>query len=140
MLRRFWPRIRDWGGALGEVAHSEPLRRAQVSFGARWASESAFMVGLGAVAFRDGGVVAVGVVTGARMAAAAVLTREVRCTPCRLAAPAKPEDLARPAVFLASHDAAYIIGSFVTVDGGVLFQQRSPEFETFPVSTFPTVT
>ena len=73
MPRRFWPTIRDWGGALGEVAHSEPLRRAQVSFGAMWASESAFMVGLGVVAFRDGGVVAVGVVTGARMAAAAVL-------------------------------------------------------------------
>jgi CRP-like cAMP-binding protein/predicted MFS family arabinose efflux permease len=55
------------------VAHSGPLRRAQVSFGLMWAGESAFMVGLGVVAFRDGGVVAVGVVTGARMAAAAVL-------------------------------------------------------------------
>ena len=38
-----------------------------------WASESAFMVGLAVVAFRDGGVGAVGVVTGARMAAAALL-------------------------------------------------------------------
>ena len=38
-----------------------------------WASESAFMVALGVVAFRDGGVAAVGVVTGARMAAAALL-------------------------------------------------------------------
>src|SRR5919107_4239982 len=65
--------IRDWAGALGEVAQSGPLRRAQASFGATWGSESAFMVGLGVVAFRDGGVVAVGVVTGARMAAAAVL-------------------------------------------------------------------
>ena len=60
MSRRFVPRIRDWAGALGEVAHSGPLRRAQVSFGAMWASESAFMVALGVVAFRDGGVVAVG--------------------------------------------------------------------------------
>ncbi len=60
-------------GALGEVAHSGPLLRAQISFGATWGSESAFMVGLGVVAFRGGGVVAVGVVTGARMAAAAVL-------------------------------------------------------------------
>src|SRR4051794_41826866 len=38
-----------------------------------WASESAFMVGLAVVAFRDGGVVAVGIVTAARMAAAALL-------------------------------------------------------------------
>jgi hypothetical protein len=66
-------RIRDWAGALGEVAQSGPLRRAQASFGAMWASETAFMVGLAVVAFRDGGVVAVGVVTGARMAAAALL-------------------------------------------------------------------
>src|SRR5215213_5427816 len=66
-------RIRDWATALGEVAQSGPLRRAQASFGAMWASESAFMVGLAVVAYRDGGVVAVGVVTGARMAAAALL-------------------------------------------------------------------
>ena len=66
-------RIRDWAGALGEVAQSGSLRRAQASFGAMWASETAFMVGLAVVAFRDGGVVAVGVVTGARMAAAALL-------------------------------------------------------------------
>ena len=38
-----------------------------------WASESAFMVALGVVAFRDGGVAAVGAVTAARMAAAALL-------------------------------------------------------------------
>jgi MFS family permease len=38
-----------------------------------WVSESAFVVGLTVVAFRDGGVVAVGIVTGARMAAAALL-------------------------------------------------------------------
>src|SRR5829696_2604452 len=61
-------RIRDWARALGEVAQSGPLRRAQASFGAMWASETAFMVGLAVVAFRDGGVVA-----GARMAAAALL-------------------------------------------------------------------
>src|SRR5688572_22421087 len=73
MLRRFVPRIRDWADAIGEVAHCRPLRRAQVSFGLMWASESAFMVGVAVVAFRDGGVVAVGVVTGARMAAAALL-------------------------------------------------------------------
>ena len=66
-------RFRGWATALGEVAQSGPLRRAQASFGAMWASETAFMVGLAVVAFRDGGVVAVGVVTGARMAAAALI-------------------------------------------------------------------
>jgi NAD(P)-dependent dehydrogenase (short-subunit alcohol dehydrogenase family) len=50
-----------------------------------------------------------------------------------------PDDLAGPAVFLASDDAAYMTGSFVTVDGGVLFQQRSPQIETFPVDRFPVV-
>jgi 3-oxoacyl-[acyl-carrier protein] reductase len=50
------------------------------------------------------------------------------------------EDMAGPAVFLASDDAAYITGSFVTVDGGVLFQQRSPEIETVPVANYPTLT
>jgi hypothetical protein len=38
-----------------------------------WAGESAFMVSLAVVAFRDGGVAAVGVVTAARMATAALL-------------------------------------------------------------------
>jgi len=38
-----------------------------------WAGESAFMVALGVVAFRDGGVAAVGAVTAARMASAALL-------------------------------------------------------------------
>ena len=46
------------------------------------------------------------------------------------------EDMAGPAVFLASDDAAYVTG-LVVVDGGVLFQQRSPEIETFPVANFP---
>ena len=47
------------------------------------------------------------------------------------------EDMAGPAVFLASDDAAYVTGSNVVVDGGVLFQQRSPEIETFPVDELP---
>jgi CRP-like cAMP-binding protein len=49
------------------------ILRAQLSFCAVWASESAFMVALAVVAFRDGGVTAVGIVTAARMAAAALL-------------------------------------------------------------------
>ena len=73
MAHRLSPRMREWAGALGEVAQSRPLRRAQASFGVMWASESAFMVALVVVAFRDGGVVAAGLVTAARMAAAAVL-------------------------------------------------------------------
>ncbi|MBE2317635.1 SDR family oxidoreductase [Solirubrobacter sp. CPCC 204708] len=51
----------------------------------------------------------------------------------------RSEDMAGPAVFLASDDAAYVTGSKVVVDGGVLFQQRSPEVETFPVENFPKV-
>jgi cyclic nucleotide-binding protein/MFS transporter len=56
-----------------QAATSASLRRAQLSFGAIWASESAFVVGIGVLAFRDGGVVAVGILTAVRMAAAAVL-------------------------------------------------------------------
>ena len=48
-----------------------------------------------------------------------------------------PEDLAGPAVFLASEDARYITGACLVVDGGVLVQQRSPAVETFPVARFP---
>jgi MFS family permease len=53
---------------------SGPLRRAQISFAAIWVGESAFMVALAVVAFRDHGLAAVGVVTAARMAMAALLT------------------------------------------------------------------
>jgi hypothetical protein len=74
MSRRPWPRVRVFTRSLEEAAPSPSIRRAQLSFGAMWASESAFMVALAVVAFRDGGVGAVGIVTGARMAAAALLT------------------------------------------------------------------
>jgi MFS family permease len=70
---RFSPRFRDWAAALGQVMHSGSLRRAQTSFAAMWAGESAFMVALGVLAFRNGGVAAVGAVTAARMALAALL-------------------------------------------------------------------
>jgi CRP-like cAMP-binding protein len=52
---------------------SRSIRRAQISFGAMWAGEGAFMVALAVTAFQDGGVVAVGIVTAARMASAAVV-------------------------------------------------------------------
>ena len=51
-----------------------PLRRAHLSFAAMWAGESAFMVSLAVVAFHQGGLAAVGIVTAIRMAAAALLT------------------------------------------------------------------
>ena len=51
-----------------------PLLRAQVSFALMWTGESAFMVALAVVAFREGGVAAVGAVTAVRMATAALLT------------------------------------------------------------------
>ena len=48
-------------------------------------------------------------------------------------------DIAGAAVFLAGEDAAYLTGSCVYVDGGVLSQQRSPQVETFPLDRFPRV-
>ena len=49
------------------------MARAHLSFAAMWAGECAFMVALGVVAFREGGVGAVGAITAARMACAALL-------------------------------------------------------------------
>lgn len=49
------------------------------------------------------------------------------------------EELAGPTVFLATDDARYITGACLTVDGGVLVQQRSTPLDTFPVSRFPKV-
>ena len=48
-----------------------------------------------------------------------------------------PEELAGPAVFLASDDAAYVTGSIVYSDGGMLAQQRSATVDIFPVDRFP---
>jgi hypothetical protein len=73
MSRRLSPRIRNRTRSFEVVAQLASSRRAQLSFGAMWTSESAFVVGLAVVAFRDGGIAAVGIVTGARMAAAALL-------------------------------------------------------------------
>ena len=48
-------------------------------------------------------------------------------------------DIAGAAVFLAGEDAAYLTGSCIYVDGGVLHQQRSPEVETFSLERYPKV-
>jgi hypothetical protein len=96
------PRLRAWKGALRQAAHRGTLRRAQISFAAVWAGESAFMVALGVLAFRSGGVVAVGVVTAARMAPAALsgLTSQHQAhESARRRAedlPAEPDATARP--------------------------------------------
>jgi MFS family permease len=50
------------------------LRRAEISFGSAWTAEWALTVGLGVVAYRDGGAVAVGVVAFVRLLPAAALT------------------------------------------------------------------
>jgi NAD(P)-dependent dehydrogenase (short-subunit alcohol dehydrogenase family) len=49
------------------------------------------------------------------------------------------EDLAGPALFLVSDDAAYVTGAKVLVDGGVLAQQRSPQVDTLRPQDFPAV-
>ena len=49
------------------------------------------------------------------------------------------EDLAGPAVFLASDESAYVTGVVLSVDGGLLAQQRSPQVDIFPLDHFPQV-
>ncbi len=46
-------------------------------------------------------------------------------------------EISLPVLFLASDDASYISGSFLTVDGGLLSQQRSAQVDIFPISKFP---
>ncbi len=60
-------------GAFAEVVVRGPLRRAQLSFGLMWGGDCAVMVALGVVAYRHGGVAAVGAVTALRMVPAALM-------------------------------------------------------------------
>ncbi len=50
-----------------------------------------------------------------------------------------PDDLAGPALFLASADAEYITGHCLVVDGAVLVQQRSPQVEVFGLDQYPRI-
>src|SRR3954454_18373376 len=59
--------------AIASNARNPNLRRAQLSFLGAWTAEWAFTVGLAIVAYRDGGVTAVGLVGLLRMAPAAIL-------------------------------------------------------------------
>jgi MFS family permease len=72
VLRRRSSERRRPAGVFGALSRG-PLHRAQISFAAMWASESAFMVTLAVLAYDEGGAAAVGVVTAARMATAAFL-------------------------------------------------------------------
>ncbi len=50
-----------------------------------------------------------------------------------------PDDMAGPALFLASDDAAYVTGHVLKVDGGMLAQQRSATVDIMPPSGFPKI-
>ena len=71
------PRVRAKLGksvaAFASNARNPSLRRAQLSFLGAWTAEWAFTVGLGIVAYRDGGTTAVGLVGLLRMAPSAIL-------------------------------------------------------------------
>jgi MFS family permease len=73
MLARVRGRILDSVAACGVNLRSSNLRRAQASFGAVWAGEWAATVGIGVIAFRHGGAVAVGLIGVARMIPAAIV-------------------------------------------------------------------
>ena len=56
-----------------------------------------------------------------------------------LGRPGDPDDMAGPALFLASDDARYITGDVIKVDGGMLSQQRSATVDIMPPNDFPTL-
>jgi Cyclic nucleotide-binding domain len=66
-------RLADSTRALSATVHNPSLLRAQLAFGAAWTAEWAFTVALGVLAFRDGGVEAVGIVAFLRFVPSAFL-------------------------------------------------------------------
>ena len=66
-------RLGSAAGAFVSNARNPNLRRAQLSFLGAWTAEWAFTVGLGIVAYRDGGATAVGLVGVLRMTPSAIL-------------------------------------------------------------------
>ena len=65
--------------------------------------------------------------------------RRLRGENIPLGRPGDPDDMAGPAVFLASDDACYVTGVTLTVDGGMLAQQRSATVDIMPPSDFPSL-
>ena len=51
----------------------------------------------------------------------------------------QPEEISAAVAFLASHDARYITGQTIVVDGGLLSQQRSPQVDIFGLDQYPSV-
>jgi MFS family permease len=70
---RLRSRLRAAGAAFASNAVNSNLRRAQLSFLGAWTAEWAFTVGLGIVAYRDGGATAVGLVGLLRMVPSALI-------------------------------------------------------------------
>jgi len=65
--------LRAAGAAFASNAVNSNLRHAQLSFLGAWTAEWAFTVGLGIVAYRDGGATAVGLVGLLRMVPSALI-------------------------------------------------------------------
>jgi len=66
-------RLENAAAAFASNARNPDLRRAQLSFLGAWTAEWAFTVGLGIVAYRDGGATAIGLVGLLRMIPSAIL-------------------------------------------------------------------
>jgi len=65
--------------------------------------------------------------------------RNLRGENIPLGRPGDPDDMAGPALFLASDDACYITGDVIKVDGGMLSQQRSATVDIMPPCDFPSL-
>ena len=108
-------RLRAAAAAFASNAVNPNLRRAQLSFLAAWTADWAFTVALGIVAYRDGGVTAVGLMSLLRMVPSAVVAP--------LAAPlADRGRRERVLVLVSTFRGATIgaVGVVVAIDGPVL--------------------